>query len=388
MEAELENILRYWMKHTIDQQNGGFYGKIDGANKIYPDAPKGSVLNSRILWAFSSAARYTANTQYRLVAQRAFQFISDCFLDKEFGGVYWTVSHEGKPLDTKKQIYAQAFAVYGLSEYFLLTGEVQARKMAVKLYKDIVRYSYDDQYGGYVEALSREWGALSDLRLSAKDANEKKSMNTHLHLLEGFTNLYRTWPDPDLKERIRELVRNFLDHIINKDSAHLILFFDEQWTPRSQTVSYGHDIEAAWLLLEAAEVIEAADLVDEVKMLSVTIALAAREGLDADGGLWYEFEPSHNHTIRQKHSWPQGEAMIGFFNAWEISGDESFLQDSINSWRFTEQYILDKKNGEWYWGVEEDYAPMQEDKAGLWKCPYHNTRACLEIIKRINHLKN
>ena len=387
VENELKEILSWWMQMSPDETNGGFYGKIDHNNKFYPEAPKGSVLNSRILWSFSSAYSLAGNEGYLQMAERAFHYLTEYFIDKEFGGVYWTVNFKGEPLDTKKQIYAQAFAVYGLSEYYRNSGNEKAKENAIEIYDDILRRSYDKKDGGYIEALTRDWGELEDLRLSAKDANEKKSMNTHLHLLEAFTSLYRTWKDDSLKQRMIELVKIFLNHIIHNETHHLILFFDAGWNPRSDIISYGHDIEAAWLLQEAAEVVDDDVLLNEVKKISVQMAEAAKKGLDDDGGLWYELDVSQRHLTRQKHSWPQAEAMIGFFNAWQISGGRQFLKQSLRSWEFVQKYMLDKNLGEWYWGVNADHSAMkQEEKVGIWKCPYHNSRACMEIIKRINRL--
>jgi mannobiose 2-epimerase len=251
------------------------------------------------------------------------------------------------------------------------------------LYKDIIKHSYDEARGGYLEALTREWKEIEDLRLSAKDFNEKKSMNTHLHVLEGFANLYRIWPDETLKKHITELIHLFLEHIIDGKTNHLVLFFDENWNPKSDIISYGHDIEAAWLMHEAAEIIHDEALLQVVRERSVQIAIAAERGLDRDGGLWYEKDKGH--LIKEKHWWPQAEAMVGFYNAYQVTDDNSFRDKSLNSWRFIQNHILNKKDGEWFWGVNEDYSVMQDlDKVGVWKCPYHNGRACIEIIRRIS----
>jgi cellobiose epimerase len=385
LERELENILAYWMRYTLDTSNGGFFGKIDHYNKVYPEAPKGSVLNARILWTFSAAYNLTKKQEYLSVAQRAFLYLEQHFIDKEFGGVFWTVDHKGQPLDTKKQIYAMAFAVYGLTEFYSASQDEGALKTAISIYSDIVGHSYDKTHGGYIEALTRDWEEIGDLRLSTKDFNEKKSMNTHLHVLEAFANLYSVRPNEVLKQELTELIQLFLDYIISPMTNHLVLFFDEEWNTRSDIVSYGHDIEAAWLLQETAELLNRKQLLSSVKTRSVQLAIAAEEGLDKDGGLWYEYE--QGNLVKQKHSWPQAEAMIGFFNTWQNTGQEKFLSQSLQSWEFVKQYIHDKKCGEWYWGVNEDYSPMeQEDKVGIWKCPYHNSRACIEIIKRINSL--
>lgn len=386
MEQELENILAYWMKHSIDEMHGGFVGKIDQDGNVYK-APKGSVLNSRILWTFSAAYNLTKNKKYLPVAERAFQFLTEKLIDKEYGGVYWTVEYNGTPLETKKQIYALAFAIYGLSEFYKATKNERAKHFAISLYHDIIRYSYDKKNGGYIEAFSRNWNALNVLRLSEKDANERKSMNTHLHVLEGFANLYSIWPQQILKQQIVELVNIFDEHIISKKNGHLLLFFDDEWNGKSQIVSYGHDVEAAWLIQEATELLKNELLLLKMKTTSVALAKAATEGLDKDGGLWYEYDNAEQKLIKEKHWWVQAEAMVGFFNAWQITNDEKYLNQSIQSWEFGKKYMLDKSNGEWYWGVQENYSPMKnEDKVGIWKCPYHNSRACMEIIRRIDTL--
>jgi mannobiose 2-epimerase len=385
MAGELGNILDFWQHRAVDEENGGFYGKVDNKNRVFANAPKGAVLNSRILWTFSAAYNLTRDAAYLRLAERAYSYIKDYFLDLEYGGVYWTVDQNGKPLDTKKQIYALAFALYGMSEYYLSSGREESRTLAIELYHTIMKYSYDRENGGYLEALGRKWETRDDLRLSEKDSNEKKSMNTHLHLLEGFSALYRIWPDEALKERIGELIFIFLNHMVDPETHHLILFFDEKWTRKSAVISYGHDIEAAWLIQEAAEVIGNSSLLETVRKEALLMADSAAGGLDADGGLWYEYEPGR--LIREKHSWPQAEAMVGFFNAWEISHDQKYLNQSLRAWQFIRDHILDRENGEWFWGVKEDYSIMDEDKVGIWKCPYHNARACMELMRRIRALE-
>jgi mannobiose 2-epimerase len=382
MQQELGNILAYWMRHTIDEENGGFYGRIENDNTARKEAPKGSVLNSRILWTFSAAYSQTKNATFLTIAHRAYNYVIDYFVDKTYGGVFWSVDFLGRPLDTKKQIYAIAFAVYGITEYYAATKDPKALQIGLDLYHSIITRSYDEKKGGYIEALTREWNEITDLRLSAKDFNEKKSMNTHLHVLEAFANLYKVWPDETLKQQINELIHIFLHHIIDPNTNHLILFFAEDWNAKSNIISYGDDIEAAWLLQEAATAIHDEDLIRKVKDCSIKLAEAAGKGLDNDGGLWYEKQAEH--LVKEKHWWPQAEAMVGFYNAYQLTNDYSFLQKSIASWNFIQKHILDKKNGEWFWGVKEDYSIMHgEDKVGLWKGPYHNGRACMELLKRI-----
>ncbi len=380
-QRELESLLSYWAHRAVDQKNGGFYGRIDAHDAVVAGSPKGAVLNARILWTFAAAYNNFRDPAYRALAERAFHYVRQFFIDPEFGGVYWSVNDEGQPLDTKKQVYALAFTIYGLAEYYRASGDETALTLAQAQYRAIEAHSFDAVRGGYLEAFARDWQPLADLRLSAKDANEKKTMNTHLHVLEAYANLYRVWPDAGLAQQIRGLLRVFDKHIVDPVTHHLRLFFDENWQSKSEVISYGHDIEAAWLLLEAAEVLDDPQLVARFQQLALPIATAAAEGLDADGGLNYELEPGH--LVREKHWWVQAEAMVGFLNAYQLGGGEHFLDKFGAVWEFTQAHILDRAGGEWFWGVDADHALMPgQDKAGLWKCPYHNGRACLEILRR------
>lgn len=383
--GELFSILDYWLQHAIDKVNGGFVGKINTQNNIDLSAPKGCVLNARILWTFSAAYNQFKNEKHLEVATRAFEYIEKHFFDKEFGGVFWTVDAKGNMLDSKKQIYALAFCIYGLSEYYAASKNKQALNTALQLFGSIEEYSYDTLMKGYLEGFTREWGEPEDLRLSEKDANEKKTMNTHLHVIEAYANLYKVYSTLELKNKIIELLELFDKYFINQESFHLKLFFDEAWKEKPDVISYGHDIEAAWLLQRCAEIIQHENWTQTFKQYAIKIADAAAEGLDEDGGMWYEYEPSHQTLRKEKHWWVQAEAMTGFFNAYQICDDENYLNYSINNWQFVKAHIIDKEKGEWFWGIKEDCNIMQkEDKVGLWKCPYHNSRACMELIKRIS----
>jgi mannobiose 2-epimerase len=384
VKVELYNILDYWIRNTHDTLHGGFIGQINEDNLVFPESPKGAVLNARILWAFSAGYKMTKATEHLHLARIAFNYFTANFIDKEYGGVYWTINANGKPLDTKKQIYALAFAVYGCSAYYEITNNETAKSTAIDLYRQIEEHSFDTVNTGYMEAFARGWQPMEDLRLSKKDANEKKTMNTHLHILEAYTALYKIWPEEKLKCQIKNLIKNFTDHIVDADTGHLILFFDELWNRKSSVISYGHDIEAAWLLLEAAEAIKEGAMVECIKKISEKIAVAAAEGIDTDGGLLYEFDKDANHLIKEKHSWVQAEAMVGFFSQWQLTNDDAYLDKSLQSWHYVKTFIKDKMHGEWFWGINNDGTPMKgQDKVGIWKCPYHNSRACIEIMKRV-----
>lgn len=385
IEQELDSILAYWMQYTVDTERGGFFGKVNNDNEADTGAEKGLVLNARILWAFSAAYNLTGTPDCLTIADRAYAYITDHFIDPEHGGVYWSVDADGNMLNGRKQIYGQAFCLYALAEYYKATDVHAALEHAVRLFNLVEEKSFDPEKLGYLEAFNRDWSPLDDQRLSAKDANEKKTMNTHLHVIEAYTNLYRVLPLPQVKERIEDLLEVFDRYIIDADTHHLVLFFDENWTVKSPLVSYGHDIEAAWLLLEAAEVIEDEKWTAKMKEWAIKIADAAGEGLDDDDGLWYEYDPEADHLVKEKHAWPQAEAMVGFLNAWQVSGKEKYYKASFASWEFIKEHIRDNKKGEWFWGVNADYTPMADQgKAGFWKCPYHNGRACIEIIRRLN----
>jgi mannobiose 2-epimerase len=387
LTQELGDILNYWMQYSPDSVNGGFYGSIDHDNQPSPEAPKGIVLNARILWSFAAAYNQTANEKYLPFAERAFRYIVDYFVDRQFGGVYWTVDYKGKKLDDRKQVYGLAFCIYGLTEYFKATEDQDAYQLAIKLHWLIEYYAYDQVHKGYLEAFTRDWKTVSDVRLREKDANEKKSMKTHLHIAEAYANLYQVWPDKKLKQQIENLLEVFAHHIVDDSNHHLHLFFDENWNVKSNIISYGHEIEGAWLLQEIAEVINHPGWMMAMQSISVKIADAVTTGLNDDGGLNYEL--NDGKLIRQKHWWSQAEAMIGFFNAYQLTHDEKYLGLSLKTWDFTGKYIKDHPNGEWFWGVHDDHSQMEGyDKAGLWKCPYHNARACMVIIRRIDQISN
>ncbi|PXY42597.1 N-acyl-D-glucosamine 2-epimerase [Flavobacterium cheongpyeongense] len=383
LSAELDSILAYWSKNTIDKPNGGFIGQIDSNEETIPDAEKGSVLNARILWSFSASYQVTKDESHKQIAKRAYEYLSQHFYDPEFGGLFWSINADTTPKDTKNQIYALAFAIYGLSEYYVISKDEKALATAINLYLTIQKHSYDPVNKGYLEAFTRNWQPIEDLRLSSKDANEKKTMNTHLHIIEAYANLFKVWKDPKLQSDIIELLQTIEEHFINTQTGHLHLFFDENWIEKPDVISYGHDIEAAWLLLQCAEISEDKILISNYKKHAIQIAEVTCEGLDSDGGLWYEFDPKKNELVAEKHWWVQAEALIGFYNAYQLTGNENYLDIIFKNWDFIKKHILDSKNGEWFWGVYRDYSLIEKDKAGFWKCPYHNSRACLELIHRI-----
>ncbi len=386
MARELtRNILPFWMDRTPDRVRGGFVGQIGQGGEIVADAPRGAVLNARILWTFSAAYRVLGADAYRDVALRARDYLLRHFWDDAHGGVFWTVDAGGAPLETRKQTYAQAFALYGLAEHYRATGDGDSLEKAVALYHLVETHAADGQDGGYLEALGRNWQPIGDVRLSSKDLNAPKSMNTHLHVLEAYTALYLAWPDAALGARLRALVALFLDRILDRDTHHLKLFFELDWTPVGDVVSYGHDIEASWLLVEAATVLGDAELRARVRAAALDVARATvAEGQDADGAVYYEKSPDGGLDA-DRHWWVQAEAVVGFLNAYAETDDAAFLDAARAAWQFIQRHVVDGEGGEWLARLDPGNRPYAgEDKVGLWKCPYHNARACLEGIVRLD----
>lgn len=381
---ELEgNILPFWMNKMTDRERGGFYGRISGEDVLMPDEPKGAILNARILWTFSAAYRLLKKPEYLATATRAKRYLLDFFYDKQFGGIYWSVDCEGNPLDTKKQIYALGFAIYGLSEYARATGDEEALEYAIRLFEVIEKYSFDAEKNGYVEALTRDWQPIADMRLSDKDENEKKTMNTHLHILEPYANLYRVWKDGRLKTQLKNLIELFVTKILDTQTYHLNLFFEDDWTNKYHLISYGHDIEASWLIHEAALVLGDETVLKQIEPVIVRIARAADEGLNADGSMTYERFSDKGETDRELHWWVQAENVVGHLNLYQYFGDEEALSTALRCWQFIKDKLIDRENGEWYWSRFADGSiNRNDDKAGFWKCPYHNGRMCLEINER------
>lgn len=385
MQEVLEhNILQYWLDKAVDQERGGFYGRIDGHDVLHADADKGAVLHARILWAFSAAYRVLQKPEYLKAAMHAKDYLLEHFVDKEYGGVYWCVDCNGEPVDTKKQTYAIGFAIYGLSEYARATGDRLALDMAILLYHDIENHAFDSKNNGYIEALTREWEPIADMRLSDKDENGSRTMNTHLHIIEPYTNLYRVWKDAGLEQRIRNLLTIFTGRILNHKTWHLDLFFNDEWESERNIQSFGHDIEAAWLLHESALVLGDKALLRTIGPLVRRIADAADEGLQADGSMLYERWLDSGREDRQRQWWVQCENIVGHVNLYQHFGDEEALGVAVRCWAYVQKNLIDWKIGEWHWAMLDDGTlNLEDDKIGLWKCPYHNSRMCLELMERM-----
>lgn len=402
-----DNILKFWIDNMQDKENGGFYGRIDGHNTLHPEAEKGAIINARILWTFSAAYRVLTDGQqptaksrtYLEMATRAKDYMIEHFIDHEYGGVYWSVDYKGNPLDTKKQFYAIGFAIYGLSEYARATGDREALDYALNLYECIEEHALDRENNGYIEAMTRTWQPIADMRLSEHDANYPKSQNTHLHIIEPYTNLYRCLKemrdaescDPmetlnRVEASLRNIINIFTDRILNPQTHHLDLFFENDWTRGvGQLESYGHDIECSWLMHEAAMVLGDQDVLKKMEPIVVEVAKASEKGLLPSGAMIHEADLTRGTVDDDLHWWVQAEAVVGFLNIYQYFGDEAALDNAFRCYQYILDELVDYENGEWYWSRKPDGSiNREEDKAGFWKCPYHNGRMCLEIIERFN----
>ena len=401
MQDVLEkNILHFWMTQMVDEEHGGFYGRIDNSGILHPEAEKGAILNARILWSFSAAYRLLEVEEYLAIATRAKDYLIAHFIDKEYGGVYWSVDYLGNPLDTKKQFYAIGFAIYGLSEYARAAGDREALEYALDLYNCIEAHAFDREHNGYIEACTRAWGKIEDMRLSEYDANYPKSQNTHLHIIEPYTNLLRalrafpantsaadtsltSYLSP-LTSSLRNLIDIFTDRILNPETHHLDLFFEMDWTRGAGHLeSYGHDIECSWLLHEAALVLGDRKVLAKVEPIVREVAKASVKGLRPDGSMIHEANLDTGHVDDDLHWWVQAENVVGWYNIYQHFGDEEALERAGRCWEYIKTQLIDWHHGEWYWSRHADGTlNTVDDKAGFWKCPYHNSRMCLELIER------
>jgi len=381
-----ENILAFSMRFVVDREHGGFYGYVANDRTVQKEAPKALVQHSRMLWTFAHGYRIVGDPEYPLIADHARKALMNWFWDAEHGGFFWLVDHRGQPLQTDKFIYGQAFAIYGLAEYHLANGNAQCLNRAIDVYRLLEGNCHDPEYGGYFEACLRDWRAAPEQRVDETSLPVVKGMNSHLHVLEAYANLLRTWNDGDLRASLQALLHTMLRRILNPDTHHFSLFFDREWRVLSDRVSYGHDIEGSWLLVEAAEVLGDPDLLAQAREAALRMTYATLEqAMDTDGGLFHEGDPS-GVTDRTKVWWPQAEAVVGFLNAYQLNGDPRFLDASLASWHFIRERIVDKVQGEWFWAVDEMSRPHDREKAGPWKAAYHNGRACLEVMARIQKL--
>ncbi|MDR7092113.1 AGE family epimerase/isomerase [Cellvibrio fibrivorans] len=385
---ELIAIADWWAAHTVDYEQGGFYGEIDAENQPVKNASKGIILNARILWFFSEVAQEVDNPAYRSCATRAYNYVIAHFFDNEQGGVYWELDAAAVPINTKKQVYAQAFTIYALCAYYQLTRDEQALERALECFKLVEQYAIDHTHQGYLEAFTREWDVLEDLRLSDKDLNFPKSQNTHLHILEAYTTLYQAKPSTEIKAALKYNILMFDKYIIDRNTHHLRMFMDLEWKDFSPGYTYGHDIEASWLIAKALESSGDDAYRDALTPTLIKIAqVTMDEAIGEQGQVIDSYDFATCKINPDTVWWVQAEALVGFVYAYTTCGEERFYRAAENVWQFIKTYQIDHKQGEWHWLSNLDEPDMDAYyKVGFWKCPYHNGRAMMEAIRYLNKL--
>ncbi|MDQ2076051.1 AGE family epimerase/isomerase [Marinimicrobium sp. ABcell2] len=381
--SELNSIANWWLKHSIDHERGGFYGEVGADNLPVPTADKGVVLNTRILWFFAELAAQDRDPRYQETAKRAFDYLRAHFIDREHGGAYWAVNCAGEVIDGKKQVYAQAFAIYALVAYYQLTNDAEALEEALRCFELLEQHARDRSKGGYLEAFARDWSPLEDVRLSDKDLNYPKTMNTHLHVVEAYTTLHKAAPKAEVKEALHYGIECFERYLINKENFHLRMFLDENWQDYSPGYTYGHDIECSWLLAKAADSLGDEKVTERLQDSILGLANACvNEAMGDHGELVDAYDFSSQSCHVERIWWVQAEALVGFLKAYSLSGEGRYLTAAEDVWSFIKAYQIDTEGGEWFWLSTLDAQPeIVPYKLGFWKGPYHNGRAMIEAIK-------
>lgn len=380
VKTELEqHIIPFW-NSLRDDENGGFYGFMSCGLELDRQADKGVILHSRILWFYSNAYMTLGAEQLLDNAKHAYTFIKDCCIDYEFGGVYWMMDYKGKPVDTMKHTYNIAFAIYALSSYYRASGDREALTLAYRLFDDIEKNTLDEY--GYREAFDREWNLVDNEALSENGLKADKTMNAILHLIEAYTELYKADGSEKVAERLKFQLGQMRDIVYTPETNALKVFFDTAFNLVGDIHSYGHDIEATWLMDRACDVLGDEELKKQFAEMGLKISHNIQDIAMDDGAL--NNERDKDEINRTRVWWVQAEAVVGFINAYQHSGEEKFLASAKSVWENIKEYIIDKREGgEWYAEVTYDHVPREcKETVGPWKCPYHNGRMCMEVIAR------
>ena len=382
IEEHLKTRLIPFWESLKDQKYGGYYGWLGYDLKLDKEYEKGCILNSRILWFFSSAYELLKEKNLKEDADHAYEFLKNYCIDREYGGVFWSVTYDGKPKDTTKHTYNQAFAIYALSSYYNATGCKDALDI-VRGLQLIIEEKMTDEYG-YLEAFTRDFRPESNEKLSENGVLAEKTMNTLLHVFEAYTEFYRVTKDPFTGERLRFMMDLFADKVYNRELKRQEVFFDRTWNSLIDLYSYGHDIETSWLMDRGLEVLADPAYTEKLAPITAEIAEAIYEKAYVNHSLMNEAEKGVDDTTRVW--WIQAETVVGFINAWQKKpGEKKFLQAAEDVWEYIRKYLVDPREGsEWFWCVEADGTPIHKPIVEPWKCPYHNGRMCMEVIRRMN----
>lgn len=376
-----DRIIPFWQGLT-DKEFGGYYGLLDFDLHLDKKAVKGCILNSRILWFFSSAYLCLKDPALLENAEHAYRFMLDHCVDGDMGGVYWSVNYDGSVCDDTKHTYNQAFAIYALAAYARATGKQEPIDLAWKIYEIIESKCRDKD--GYLEAFTCDFKPASNEKLSENGVMATRTMNTLLHVFEGYSGLYQATKDERLAARIREMMDIFVEKIYNTELHRQEVFFDADYHTLIDLHSYGHDIESAWLLDWGCSLLEDEQLNARVIPIFTEMAQNVYEKAYHGAGLYNECERGVDD--KKRIWWVQAETVVGFMNAWQRNPDkEYFLKASQEVWEYIKEKIIDRREGsEWYWAVQDNGQPdSSREIVEPWKCPYHNGRMCIEMIRRL-----
>lgn len=376
----LETVILPFWKNLRDDTWGGFYGYMDQQLKLDKQAEKGCILNSRILWFFSETAMALQSEELKDYARHAYVFLRDHCLDRENGGIFWSMTYDGKPLDTTKHTYNQGFAIYALSAYYRLTGEEEALRTAMEIFRLIEAHCTDEI--GYLEAFTADWQPESNEKLSENGVMAAKTMNTLLHVFEGYSGLYLASRDADVRRCMLRILDIYENKIFDHTRDRQLVFFNEYYNSIIDLYSYGHDIESSWLMDWGADLLEDGELSRRIGALNRRMAAAVYENAFDHDSLANECDRGEKNELRIW--WVQAEAVVGFVHQWQQTGEEQYARAAANNFRFILEYVWDKRTGsEWFWCVDKHGVPTPEKPiVEPWKCPYHNGRMCLELMRR------
>ena len=373
-------IIPFW-KNLRDDENGGYYGWVGYDLKVDKKAVKGCILNSRILWFFSNAYTMLKDPSLLDEADHGFAFMKQYCMDRENGGIFWSIQYDGKPEDTTKHTYNQAFAIYALSSYYEASGKEEALDMAKELFH-IIEGKCTDEIG-YKEAFDKEFHEIENDKLSENGVIAEKTMNTLLHVFEAYTELYRVAKLPEVGERLHWIMETFAHKVYNPELHRQEVFFDKNMKSILDLHSYGHDIETAWLIDRGVEVL--GDPKMEELLSPITRDLTAQIYKVAFNGHSLANECEKGVVNTHRIWWVQAETVIGFLNGYQKDpSKKEYLEAAEAEWQFIKDYVIDKRSGsEWYWEVDENGKPYPDRPiVEPWKCPYHNGRMCMEVMKR------
>lgn len=385
MKEEIKNhlvsaIIPFW-KNLRDDEFGGYYGYMDYDLKLNKKAEKGCILNSRITWFFSNAYTLLKDESLLKEADHGYAFLKDHCIDKENGGIYWSMNYDGTPLDTTKHTYNQAFCIYALSSYYEASGKKEALDLAKELFAMIEEKCTDDQ--GYQEAFTRDFKPESNEKLSENGVLAEKTMNTLLHVLEAYTELYRVSKDEAVKERLEWIMDVFADKVYNPQLKRQEVFFDKNYNSIIDLHSYGHDIETAWLMDRTLEVVNDESYTKKISPITKTLTENIYNVAFDGRSLSNECDKGVVDTNRVW--WVQAETVVGFLNGYEKDPSRAQYKEAAEAtWQFIKDYVIDKRSGsEWFWLVRQDGTPVEgKPIVEPWKCPYHNGRMCMEVMRR------